>query len=120
MVLGPMRFYQTPLKNPSAASLSFLLGIIVIAAVALSLHISSAEQLAKNAKPITTTIPIDPFLPEMQKLIQNDREQKLTSHTPAQSKTITETKPIQTTTVIPQPKTTTPITKKSDRTTKTS
>lgn len=123
-----MRFYETPLKNPSAASLSLLLGMVVIAATALSLRISNAEQLAQNAEPITTTIPIDPFLSEMQKLIQNDREQKLTSHTLAQQKTITETKPIRTTTTVTGPKETTtakttstvPTSKKADRTTKTS
>lgn len=116
----PMHFYETPLKNPSAASLSLLLGIVVIAAIVLSLRISNAEKLTSSAETITNTTPIDPVLPETQKLIQDDREQKFTSYTPAQQKTITETKPIQTTTIIPKPSATVPITKKSDRTTKTS
>ncbi|QQR77101.1 MAG: hypothetical protein IPJ67_03005 [Candidatus Moraniibacteriota bacterium] len=121
-----MPFYQSPIKNPAVTSLTFLLGVMVIVAITLSLRVADAERLAKNAEPSIETIPIDPKLSEIQRNIQADREQKLKSSTPALQKTITETKPVTTTTLVPAQQTastnpsstTTP--KKSNRTTKTS
>ncbi len=121
-----MRFYQSPMKNPAATSLSFILGVVVITAMVLSLRISDAGRLAQNAEPTLETIPIDPALSETQRMIQEDREQKLKNSTPALQKTITETKPVKTTTLVPSSTTTSSsassaaTTKKANRTTKTS
>lgn len=117
-----MKTYTSPIRNTSAATLSLLLGLIIITTIALSIRISSNEQLSKKADPIYETTPVDPSISEIQRLIQNDREQKLESRTPAEQKTVTETKPVTTTTLVPTPQTTTPAPakKKSDRTTKTS
>lgn len=117
-----MQTYRSPLKNTSTAILSLLLGLVVIAAIALSIRVSSNKQLSKKSEPVSETVPIDPMVSETQRLIQNDREQKLGSRTPAEQKTVTETKPVTTTTLVPVPQTSTPAPakKKSDRTTKTS
>ncbi len=117
-----MRFYQTPLKNPSAATLSFLMGLVTIAAIILSLRVADSDQLSQKAEPIIETVPIDPKFPEIQRVIRDNREQKLSGIAPAKEKTVTETKPVQTTITVPAPKAATPSTtqKKSDRTTKTS
>lgn len=117
-----MRTYQSPLKNTSAASLSLLLGIVVIAAIALSIRVSESDGLSQKAEPVSETIPVDSSISETQRLIQRDREQKLGSRTPAEQKTLTETKPVTTTITVPAPQKTTPAPakKKSDRTTKTS
>ncbi len=122
----PMPFYQSPIKNPAATSLTFLLGVMVIVAITLSLRVADTERLAKNSEPSIETLPIDPKLSEIQRNIQADREQKLKSSTPALQKTITETKPVTTTTLVPVPQTastspsSTATPKKSNRTTKTS
>ncbi|QQS15986.1 MAG: hypothetical protein IPK84_01295 [Candidatus Moraniibacteriota bacterium] len=121
-----MRFYQSPIKNPAATSLSFLLGAVVITAIVLSLRVADSGRLAQNAEQTTETIPIDPALSETQRIIQEDREQKLKSSTPALQKTITETKPVKTTTLVPSSTSTSSssssstTTKKADRTTRTS
>ena len=120
-----MRFYQSPIKNPAATSLSFMLGAVVIAATVLSLRVADANRLAQSAEPTVETIPIDPALSETQRLIQDDRGQKLKSSTSALQKTITETKPVTTTTLVPSSTSTTSssstsTTKKANRTTKTS
>lgn len=121
-----MPFYHSPIKNPAVTSLTFLLGVMVIVAITLSLRVADAERLAKNAEPSIETIPIDPKLSEIQQSIQTDREQKLKSSTPALQKTITETKPVTTTTLVPAPQaastssSSTATPKKSNRTTKTS
>lgn len=117
-----MQTYTSPMRNTSAATLSFLLGLVVIVAIALSIRISSNEQLSKKAEPVYETVPVNPSISETQRRIQHDREQKLGSRTPAEQKTVTETKPVTTTTLVPAPQATTPAPteKKSDRTTKTS
>ncbi len=117
-----MHTYQSPLKNTSAASLSLLLGLVVIAAIALSLRVSNNDQLSQQAEPVSETAPVDSSISETQRLIQSDREQKLGSRTPAEQKTLTETKPVTTTITVPAPQKATPAPakKKSDRTTKTS
>ncbi len=110
------------MKNPAAASFSLLLGLVIITAIALSLRINDHDRLAQKAEPIAETTPVDPKLSETQRALQIDREQKLGKTIPAEEKTITETKPLQTTTVVPTPKAATPapIENKPDRTTKTS
>lgn len=117
-----MRFYQTPLKNPAATSLSLLLGIVVIAATVLSLRVANTDRLTQQSTPLSETSPVDPAIASTQQAIQNDREQKLRNNTPREQKTVTETTSVRTTTTAPTPKTTAPIpaAQKSNRTTKTS
>ena len=121
-----MRFYQSPMKNPAATSLSFALGGVVIAAIVLSLRVADTDRLVKNTETNTETIPIDPALSHIQRSIQTDREQKLKNSTPAVQKTLTETKPVTTTTLVPiQQKTSSntssaTTTPKPNRTTRTS
>ncbi len=117
-----MQTYKPPLRSASTASLSFLLGIVVIVAITLSLRVADNNRLSKKADLVSKTVPVDPSISETQLLIQNDREQKLRNRIPAEQKTITETKPVTAITTAPASQATTPApaTKKSDRTTKTS
>jgi len=59
-----MQTYQTPLKNPAAASLSLLMGLIVIAAIVLSLRVANSDQLSKKIEIAPETLPIDSSVPE--------------------------------------------------------
>ena len=117
-----MQTYKTPLKNPAAASFSLLLGLVVIAAMALSLRIADNEQLTQKADSVSETSPVDPLVSGTQQMIQNDREGKLGAQIPIEQKTTTTTQPTKTTTLVPTPTPTTPApaAKKSNRTTKTS
>lgn len=116
--VNAMPFYQSPLKNPAATSLSFILGGVVIAAIVLSLRVADTDRLVKNAETNTETIPIDPALSQIQRGIQTDREQKLKNSTPAIQKTITETKPVTTTTLVPVQQKTSSNTSSATTTTK--
>lgn len=117
-----MRFYQSPIKSPAAASLSFLLGLVTIGAIVLSLRVGDNNRLSESTETKTETLPIDPTLSDIQQYIHANREQALRGNTHAPEKTVTETRPIKTTTVVPAPKASTPAPtkKKSDRTTRTS
>ena len=59
-----MYFYQPPRKNPAAASLSLLLGLVVIAEMALSFRVADNDRLIQKAEPLVVdTTPVDPTAP---------------------------------------------------------
>ncbi len=113
-----MQFYQTPIKSRSAATLSFLLGVVAIAAIVLATRLREIEARQRNSAPISETIPVDPSLVETQESLSREREKKLGT-VPGGQKTVTETKPVTTTRTVPVQQS--PATQKqSDRTTRTS